>query len=89
MASAALYFVHNLCRAIHDEPHMIISAYVESTVTESSFFSNELLLGPRDIHKNLGYGTITKLEQQLIDEAVLVLRNEIKMAEDFIAKNFK
>ncbi|XP_014488630.1 PREDICTED: malate dehydrogenase, mitochondrial-like [Dinoponera quadriceps] len=89
MATAALHFVHHLCRAVHDEPHVIISAYVESTVTKSGFFSNELLLGPHGIKENLGYGKVTKLEQQLIDEAVVKLQGEIKMVEDFIAKNVK
>lgn len=89
MASATLYFIHKLCCAIHHEPHMIISAYVESTVTKARFFSNELLLGPRGIHKNLGYGTVTKLEQRLIDEAVEDLQRDVAMADAFVAKNVK
>lgn len=89
MASATLYFIHKLCRAIHQEPHVIISAYVESTVTKTRFFSNELLLGPRGIHKNLGYGTVTNFEQQLIDDAVEVLRQDVAMAEEFVEKNVK
>ncbi|XP_070166637.1 malate dehydrogenase-like [Polyergus mexicanus] len=87
MASATLNFVHKLCRAIHHEPHVILSAYVESTVTSAHFFSNELLLGPRGIHRNLGYGTVTKFEQDLIDEAVIVLQRDIALADDFIKKN--
>lgn len=66
---------------------MIISAYVESTVTSARFFSNELLLGPRGIHRNLGYGTVTKLEQNLIDEAVVVLQRDVAMADEFVKKN--
>ncbi|XP_067205900.1 malate dehydrogenase-like [Linepithema humile] len=89
MASATLSFVHNLCRAIHHEPHVIISAYVESTVTNARFFSNELLLGPRGVHRNLGYGTVTTFEQNLIDEAVLVLQHDIALADDFVKKNVK
>ncbi|GAB1860653.1 Malate dehydrogenase, mitochondrial [Camponotus japonicus] len=87
MASATLGFVHKLCRGIHHEPHVIISTYVESTVTNARFFSNELLLGPRDIHRNLGYGTVTKFEQNLIDEAVLVLQGDVAMADEFVKKN--
>lgn len=66
---------------------MIISAYVESTVTNARFFSNELLLGPRGVHRNLGYGTVTKFEQNLIDEAVLVLQGDVAMADEFVKKN--
>ncbi|KAL6438931.1 hypothetical protein ACFW04_003759 [Cataglyphis niger] len=87
MASATLSFVHKLCRAIHDEPHVILSAYMESTVTSARFSSNELLLGPRGIHRNLGYGTVTKFEQDLIDEAVITLQQDIALADDFIKKN--
>lgn len=66
---------------------MIISAYVESTVTNARFFCNELLLGPRGIHRNLGYGTVTKFEQDLIDKAVTVLQQDIAMADEFVKKN--
>lgn len=89
MASATMYFIHKLCSAIHHDPHVIISAYVESTVTKARFFSNEILLGPRGIHKNLGYGTVTKLEQELIDKAVEDLRQDIALAEAYVEKNAK
>ncbi|KAG7201659.1 hypothetical protein KM043_004389 [Ampulex compressa] len=85
MATAALHFVHKLCGAIRDEPHVILSAYVESTVTSCRFFSNELLLGPDGVHKNLGYGNVTDLEREMIDEAAEHLRKHIELGEQFVS----
>ncbi|KAI4483026.1 hypothetical protein M0804_008081 [Polistes exclamans] len=86
MASATMYFIHNLSRAIHHEPNVIISAYTESRVTPARFFSNELLLGPAGIDKNLGFGRVNVFEQKLIDDAVKVLQKQIAMVEEFIDK---
>ncbi|XP_047351491.1 malate dehydrogenase, mitochondrial-like [Vespa velutina] len=79
MASAAMYFIHKLARAIHHEPNIVISAYTESRVTGAHFFSNELLLGPAGIDKNLGFGRVNVFEQKLIDDAVKVLRKQVDM----------
>ncbi|KAL2727195.1 hypothetical protein V1478_007473 [Vespula squamosa] len=87
MASGAMYFVHKLARAVHHEPNVIISAYTESSVTGARFFSNELLLGPGGVDKNLGFGKVNAYEQKLIDEAVKALRKQFDIVEEFIDKN--
>lgn len=87
MASAAMYFIHKLCQAIHHQPHLITSAYVESSVTKSRFFSNEIILGSEGVFKNLGYGQVNDFEEKLINEAVEILQAQIAIAEKYVAEN--
>ncbi|XP_024936352.1 malate dehydrogenase, mitochondrial-like [Cephus cinctus] len=86
MASGAWYFVQRLCRAINHAPHVVATAYVESEVNNSRFFSNELLLGPDGVEENLGYGPVSDLEEQLIAEAIIHLQSSISRGKEFVAK---
>lgn len=86
MAFGAMHFIHKLARAIHHEPNIIVSAYTESNVTGAPFFSNELLLGPGGVYKNLGFGKVNVFEQKLIDEAVKALRKQFDLVEKYIDK---
>ena len=38
-------------------------AYVASTVTESSYFSTPVVLGPNGVEKNLGLGNLSAFEE--------------------------
>ena len=41
-------------------------AYVASDLTEATYFSTPLVLGPNGMEKNLGLGSLTAYEQVLI-----------------------
>lgn len=83
MASAAMYFIHKLARAVRHEPNIVVSAYVESCITNACFFSNELLLGPDGVERNLGFGRISDYEQCLLDEVIPLLQERIKCSMQY------
>lgn len=45
MAFAGAKFTDSMCRAVLGEPNVVECSYVESTVTESPFFSTPVLIG--------------------------------------------
>lgn len=45
MAFAGAKFTISMCRAILGEPNVVECSYVESSVTESPFFSTPVLIG--------------------------------------------
>lgn len=45
MAFAGAKFTISMCKAILGEPNVVECSYVESTVTESPFFSTPVLIG--------------------------------------------
>lgn len=45
MAFAGAKFTDSMCKAVLGEPNVVECSYVESTVTESPFFSTPVLIG--------------------------------------------
>lgn len=86
MAFAGARFAFSLCRAIMGESNVIECAYVRSNVTEAKYFSTPILLGPNGVHKNLGLGTLSPFEQELLKAAIPELKKNIQKGEDFVNK---
>lgn len=87
MAFAGARFAFSLCRAIMGESNVIECAYVRSNVTEAKYFSTPILLGPNGVQKNLGLGTLSPFEQDLVKAAIPELKKSIQKGEDFVNKN--
>ncbi|XP_792004.2 malate dehydrogenase, mitochondrial [Strongylocentrotus purpuratus] len=85
MAYAAARFCFSLLAAIEGKEGVIECAYVKSDLTESSYFANPILLGKNGLEKNLGFGTLSDYEQQLVKDAMAELKSSIKKGEDFVA----
>jgi len=60
-------------------------AYVASDLTEATYFSTPLVLGPNGMEKNLGLGSLTAYEQELLTASLPELKGSIKKGEDFAA----
>ena len=61
-------------------------AYVQSDVTEASFFATPILLGKNGIEKNLGLGKLNDFEKELLKAALPELKGSIKKGIEFAAK---
>jgi len=83
MAFAAARFADNCITAQSGQP-VIEYAYVESSVTDATYFSTKLELGPDGIKQNYGLGDLTEYEQGLVAAAVPELQKTIVKGEKFV-----
>lgn len=85
MAYAGARFATSMIRAMNGEPGVVECAYIRSSVTEATYFSTPIVLGPNGMEKNLGLGQLTPFETKLVDAALAELKGSIKKGEDFAA----
>jgi len=86
MAYAAARFTNSLLRAMKGEKNIVECSYVKSDITEATYFATPILLGPNGIDKNLGYGTLSPFEQELLAKAIPELKKNIATGEKFVNK---
>jgi len=85
MAYAAARFTDSLIKGMTGQEGVVECAYVASDVTEAKYFSTPLLLGPNGMEKNLGLGSLTAFEQDLLKASLPELNSSIKKGEEFAA----
>jgi len=89
MAYAGAQFADALLQAINGEQNVVQCAFVASDVTDATYFSTPLVLGPQGIVKNLGLGALREdpdaSEVELVKAALPELKASIKKGEDFVA----
>lgn len=83
MAYAGARFANSLLRGLKGESNVIEPAYVISDVTEAAYFSTPLVLGKNGLEKNLGLGTLSDFEQELLKAALPELKKNIQAGIDF------
>lgn len=88
MAYAGARFANSCLDALNGKDNVIECAFIPSTVTDATYFSTPLVLGPEGTRSNLGIGEITDYESGLVKACVPELQKSIKKGEDFVA-NFK
>ncbi|XP_039429926.2 malate dehydrogenase, mitochondrial-like, partial [Culex pipiens pallens] len=57
-----------------------------SDITKATYFSTPLLLGKNGLEKNLGLPKVNANEKELLKKAILELKKNIQMGEDFVKK---
>ena len=67
MAYAAARFTDSLIKGMNGQEGVVECAYIQSDVTEATYFATPVVLGPNGVEKNLGLGTLTAYEQVNID----------------------
>ncbi|XP_045465602.1 malate dehydrogenase, mitochondrial isoform X2 [Harmonia axyridis] len=87
MAYAGARFTISLIRGLKGENNVIECGFVESNVTEASYFSTPLLLGKNGLEKNLGIGKLSPFEEGLLKEAIPELKKNIQKGVDFVNKH--
>jgi len=85
MAMAGARFAFSMIRALNGEEGVVECAYIRSDLTEATYFSTPLLLGPSGVAKNLGLGKLSEYEAKLVEAAIPELKNSIKKGEAFVA----
>merc|ERR1712183_912954 len=85
MAYAGARFAFSVIRALNGEEGVTECAYIRSDLTEATYFSTPIVLGPGGVAKNLGMGTLSALEAGLVEAAIPELKGSIKKGEDFAA----
>jgi len=85
MAYAAARFTDSLIKGMNGAEGVVECAYVASDVTEAKYFSTPLILGPAGMEKNLGLGSMTPFEEELLKASLPELNASIKKGEDFAA----
>merc|ERR1712156_204554 len=85
MAYAAARFTDSLIKGMAGQEGVVECAYVASDVTEAKYFSTPCVLGPNGLEKNLGLGSLTPFEQDLLKASLPELNASIKKGEDFAA----
>jgi len=85
MAYAGARFANSLLEALNGRDGLVECAFVKSDITECEYFSNPIRLGPNGVDSNLGYGTLTDFETQLLKKAFPELKTNIKKGKEFAA----
>ncbi|KAH8349109.1 hypothetical protein KR084_006331 [Drosophila pseudotakahashii] len=83
MAYAGARFAGSLLKGLNGEKNVIECSYVQSTVTEATFFSTPLVLGKTGVQENLGLPKLNDYEKKLLEAAIPELKKNIQKGIDF------
>lgn len=84
MAYAGYLFTENVLKALKGEEGIVQCAYVESELTDASYFASPCKFGKNGVEDVLGYGELSAYEQQWFDKMLPDLKKQIKKGEDFV-----
>ena len=84
MGQAAAKFGLSLVRALNGEKDVIECTYVEGSGEYARFFAQPVLLGKNGVEKILSFGSLSEFEQNTLNDALEMLRSDIKIGEEFI-----
>ena len=82
MAYAGYLFTENVIKAMKGEP-VTMCAYVESSVTDASFFASPCKFGPNGVEEVLGFGELSAYEKGWFDKMMPELKAQIQKGVDF------
>lgn len=83
MAYAGARFVFSLMRALRGERGVKECSFVKTEVAEAPYFATPLVLGVNGFEQNLGVGTISPFERELLTRALPELKRNIETGEQF------
>jgi len=86
MAYAGADFAVKLMRAMKGEKDIVECTYVESSLTESPFFSSPVTLGPNGAEEVHGFGPLDAGEQKLFDAMIGDLKAQVEKGQAFVNK---
>lgn len=89
VAYAAATFTNSLLRAMNGEKDIVEPAYIEQDVRGVPFFSSLVKLGMYGIESPIPIPhKLTKLENHLLEDSLVVLKEEIQKGINFVNKEF-
>uniref|UniRef100_A0A1A9UCL6 Malate dehydrogenase, mitochondrial n=1 Tax=Glossina austeni TaxID=7395 RepID=A0A1A9UCL6_GLOAU len=83
MAYAGARFANSLLMGMNGEKNVVECSYVQSNVTEASFFATPLVLGKDGIQENCGLPKLNDFEKKLLVTALPELKKNIQKGVDF------
>lgn len=83
MAYAGARFAGSLLKGLNGDSNVIECSYVQSKVTEATFFSTPLVLGKNGLKENLGLPEMNDYEKKLLETAIPELKKNIQKGIDF------
>ncbi|KAM7360529.1 malate dehydrogenase 2 [Cochliomyia hominivorax] len=83
MAYAGARFAGSLLRGLNGESNVVECSYVQSNVTEATFFATPLVLGKSGLQENLGLPKLNDFEKKLLEAAIPELKKNIQKGIDF------
>jgi len=87
MAYAAARFTDSLMKAKSGK-EVVECAYIASSVTEAPYFATPVKLGPNGVEANLGLGTLSAFEEEMMKAGLPDLIKQIKKGIEFVEKNY-
>lgn len=87
MAYAAARFTDSLMKAKAGK-EVVECTFIASSVTESPYFATPVLLGPNGVKKNLGLGTLSAFEEEVLKKGLPELIKSIQKGNEFVEKNY-
>merc|ERR1739844_825179 len=86
MAYAASRFTDSLMKAKSGK-EVVECAYIASSVTEAAYFATPIKLGPNGVEANLGLGTLSEFEEEMmkagLPDLIKQIEKGIKFAENY------
>jgi malate dehydrogenase len=82
MAYAGFVFTENIIKALNGES-ITQCAYVESSLTDATYFASPCKFGLNGVEEVLGYGDLTPYEKAWFDKMVPELQKQIQKGVDF------
>lgn len=83
MAYAGARFAGSLLKGLNGESNVVECSYVQSNVTEATFFATPLVLGKQGLQENLGLPKLNDYEKKLLAAAIPELKKNIQKGIDF------
>lgn len=83
MAYAGYLFAENVVKAINGETGIVQCSYVESNLTDATYFASPCEFGPHGVTKVLPYGTLSPYEQAWLEKMMPDLQKQIQKGVDF------
>jgi len=86
MAYAGYLFTQNVLKAMRGERGITQCAYVESEITDASFFASPCRFGKKGIEEVLDFGELSLYEKSWLDKMLPDLKKQIHKGIDFVSK---
>merc|ERR1712080_767387 len=87
MAYAAARFTDSLMKAKSGK-EVVECAFIASSVTEAPYFATPIKLGPNGVEANLGLGTLSAFEEEMLKAGLPDLLKQIQKGIEFVEKNY-
>lgn len=84
MAYAGYIFAENVVRALQGEPDIVQCAYVESNLTDATYFASPCKFGVNGVEQVMPFGALSVYEQQWFEKMMPDLKKQIEKGVEYV-----